>query len=82
MARSVVKICKTCGTAFDSPLVGGRVSSTVNCPKHRSSAKMKKSAPSSDVNRSYMQKFTCKTCGKTMSKGDALRHRRDTGHQF
>lgn len=80
MPNRPMKNCKTCG----KPFMSSANDYTVNCPEHRG-GKFKAGGKTYKQSTSvpYMEtQHTCKTCGKTFSRGDAYAHRRETGHKF
>jgi hypothetical protein len=79
-----IKKCVDCDAPFQTSATG----KTVRCQSCRNKRNRNRGATSSRDGISardheYVSaRFACKTCGKSFSRGDARKHRTETGHSF
>lgn len=84
MADSDYRNCQTCGKEFKK----SRNDYTVNCPECRAKKSKFKAGGKTYTQTEGLGEpdniggYRCKTCGVVFPRGQALRHRNDTGHKF
>lgn len=81
--RNPVKRCVDCGDPFHTSATG----KTVRCQECRAKQRKRRMGGgggglTAAEHRYITERFTCKVCGKSLTRGEAYKHRRETGHTF